>query len=1173
MRVLVMKLLPFLARFFTGIFAGFVGLAVIIWFAGRYVGLTSVQYRIIAILALFGIYLLWIVSHFLYTRLRGQKLAEDLAEDLGDDELKKKLQDVLSALKSTNLGRKFRGRGALYALPWYMIIGPSAAGKSTFYARSGLNFPFKDDERYHFSGIGGTKNCDWWFSDQAVLIDTAGRYSAEEDGPEWLHFLRLLKRNRPRVPVNGVILALPMDELLMSDKDSLQSHANNTRNRLQEIMSELGLMVPVYIVLTKCDMVRGFDAFFEDLSESESTQPWGVYVLDQTEDRKADVVGIFRERINTLTDRLLEQRTQKMLLTKSVLKRADIYQYPTQFTASADRLLEFIELLFKDSPYHEKPWLAGVYFTSSVPEGKVIENRGGLVKTMFSKVISNTHRANTNGRSYFVSELFTQVVFPLKEAVRGSRSRQRFNLAAKSFAFTIMVGVIVGSGLTLTGTYTANLKLLSNYETKAETLVERLESPEISEVERLNALAALHRHFQDLEEISTYSPLRLFTRYDLIGTHGEPMRNLLVRTLERAMTMQIRPYFMEEFSDLQVRWESMSDQDQNEMRLAYYDNLKVYQMLTSRPDQYDRDYVSRLLADIWFQSFGEDNVALSYDQDIGELKGLVALYLQYSFETLDMNMPNIWDQGSDIVTMAQKDLMTPPDADLLYQQIISKGNSLFEDVSLRDLLGPTVDGVLRNKLVFSGIYTEQAWHQFVKKEIKQSSYSASKGDWVLGLESVGSDDDKVEASADKLEQSIRRKYFSDYVDNWTKLVKDTSSINNRDLAESIQIIKMLSEEEGLLHTLFGHIQKNAFLAEVEQIEVENPSDDGDDAISLPAPPVIPAFASLSKDLRVLLKDSDDSGVADVLENYLAEVAPLADELDSIRVASDVDMEARNYAAGVLSGDSGNKKLYSAWINVDNLLQRQEKLSRVMISNLFTSPLKTVWAGMIDASERSLQAMWQDTVYRSYGGSIKGRFPFNDKGADAAVRDVTQFFSPDVGLLWSFVDAELKPFVQIRSGNWKVRTWLGHGLAFNKDVFSGVNSANQIVTSLFDDQNVVSMRFWVSPVPTPGVSESIFEVDSNTYRYRNEPEEWREFNWSLESSQFAKVQIQLNSGSGYADLSYEGPWAFLKLLRSSEVTHTGGTQFNVLFPLQLSDGKRVAAQYKIRADRVGSVLNH
>ncbi|TCS41291.1 type VI secretion system membrane subunit TssM [Reinekea marinisedimentorum] len=1177
MKTLLMRLVSFLARAATGIAAGVLAVAIIIWFGGRYVGLISVQSRLIAIGVLLAVFVLWLIAKFVFFRIRGKKLAEGLASGTDDDQLKEKLEGALKSLKSTDLGRRFKGRGALYALPWYMIIGPSGAGKSTFYSRSGLNFPFKDDERYHLSGIGGTKNCDWWFSDQAVLIDTAGRYSSQEGGDEWIHFLQLLKKNRPRVPVNGVILALPIDELLTGDSETLKSHAHNTRNRLQEVMVELGLMVPVYIVLTKCDMVRGFDAFFEDLSDSEAAQPWGVYVLDQTEDKRADVVQVFKEKIDALNDRLLEQRTQKMILARSSEQRADIYQYPSQFAGVSERLIEFIELLFKDSPYHEKPWFAGVYFTSSVQEGEVIERKNNLLKDIFSKALGLTYRSKEHNRSYFIEDFFTKVIFPLKNAVRGSRSSQRFHLAAKSFSLIGMLGVILAVGLALGGTYTANMKLLGDYEKKAGTLVERLQSTESTQEEQFQALVGLYGHYKDLEKISTYSPLSLFSSYDLIGTHGEPMRNLLVATLERTMEHQVAPRLKTNLSDMSTRWQEIPDEERNILRLSYYRMLETYLMMTSRPDKYVRDHIAKNIAQVWFESFPKENMTLSYDAHYPVLVDLSKLYLQYAFEDVDINAANPWDAGSEIVGVAQAQMGTEPNADNLYMQLVSGAAGQYDEVSLISLVGEESKNVLLSPVVFSGIYTVNAWHDYVNSEIKRLTTVAADGDWVLGMNSVADDPEVVTTLAKKLERDVRQLYFTDYSDNWIDLVSQTRSFNTTDLAKSIQIVKDISASDGLLVKLFAQVKANLAITEIKPLAAITSDDADDDAEqqveALPViNPVISAFAAMTKDLSLIVTDNDDSGLADFLEAYLVQIQPLADELDTIKVASDIDLEARRYAGDVLSGNADNKQLYTSWINVSNLLEGQSDSVKGLTSAMITSPLRTVWSGMIKASQRSLESLWLDNVYKTYSASLRGRFPFSEDGVDATVRDVSAFLTPSKGQLWSFVNNELKPFVQVRSGNWKVRTWLGEGLNFNRQLFSGVNSASQVVNGLFDDQNLVSMRYWVIPIPSPGVSESLFEVDSSSYRYRNEPEQWKEFNWSLESSQFAQVEAHLNHGGGYADMTFDGPWAFLKLLSKSEVSHDNDTQFYVTLPVSFEDGRLVNLSYKIRADRAGSVLN-
>ena len=72
---------------------------------------------------------------------------------------------AVQALKSSQLARG--GRDALALLPWYMIIGPPGGGKSTALRASGLKFPYLS-KRGGVRGVGGTRNCEWWLTNEAV---------------------------------------------------------------------------------------------------------------------------------------------------------------------------------------------------------------------------------------------------------------------------------------------------------------------------------------------------------------------------------------------------------------------------------------------------------------------------------------------------------------------------------------------------------------------------------------------------------------------------------------------------------------------------------------------------------------------------------------------------------------------------------------------------------------------------------------------------------------------------------------------------------------------------------------------------------------------------------------------------------------------------------------------
>ena len=88
-----------------------------------------------------------------------------------------------------------------------------------------MNFPLKAvGSDPALAGVGGTRNCDWWFTDEAVLLDTAGRYTTQEsdreaDAAAWQGFLDLIKRFRPRRPLNGALVTLSVSDLVLWNED------------------------------------------------------------------------------------------------------------------------------------------------------------------------------------------------------------------------------------------------------------------------------------------------------------------------------------------------------------------------------------------------------------------------------------------------------------------------------------------------------------------------------------------------------------------------------------------------------------------------------------------------------------------------------------------------------------------------------------------------------------------------------------------------------------------------------------------------------------------------------------------------------------------------------------------------------------------------------------------
>ena len=173
---------------------------------------------------------------------------------------------------------------------------------------AGLTFPLADTfGKTALKGVGGTRNCDWWFTDEAVLLDTAGRYTTHESDPvsdeqEWQGFLQLLSRYRGRQPINGVILTVSLSDLLSANDTDRAQHAAVLRQRLNELQKQLGIHFPVYVLVTKMDLLSGFEAYFSQFDRNELEQVWGFsFSYEQSQSSDFDFLPNIVKRFNCCT--------------------------------------------------------------------------------------------------------------------------------------------------------------------------------------------------------------------------------------------------------------------------------------------------------------------------------------------------------------------------------------------------------------------------------------------------------------------------------------------------------------------------------------------------------------------------------------------------------------------------------------------------------------------------------------------------------------------------------------------------------------------------------------------------------------------------------------------------------------------------------------------------------
>ena len=288
----------------------------------------------------------------------------DSKERERSNELQARWKEAMEALKSSHL-KKYGN--PLYVLPWYMVMGESGSGKTTAIKGADLSSPFADVSRT--SGISGTRNCDWWFFEQAIIIDTAGRYAIPvdegRDKEEWQKFLNLLVRYRKKESLNGLIVTVAADKLLGYESKALEEDGRNIRRRIDELMRVLGIKFPVYLLVTKCDLIQGMIQFCNHLPDKSLEQAMGFMNYDLS----TDVVAFLDRAIHTIGGRLRDLRLFLFHKTGSTGADPSLLLFPEEFEKIKSGLNSFIKGAFWENPYQETPILRGLFCSSGRQEG------------------------------------------------------------------------------------------------------------------------------------------------------------------------------------------------------------------------------------------------------------------------------------------------------------------------------------------------------------------------------------------------------------------------------------------------------------------------------------------------------------------------------------------------------------------------------------------------------------------------------------------------------------------------------------------------------------------------------------------------------------------------------------------------------------------------------------
>src|SRR5688572_20003660 len=409
------------------------------------------------------IIILALVVWYWYQRRKAQKRARALSGQISANTgaAPNAISDPAGRAKLDELRRnfqsgvdKFRTAGKdLYSLPWYVICGEPGSGKSEAVRHCGVGFPpgLQDE----MQGAGGTLNMHWWFTNHAVLLDTAGKLLFQEAPPgtttEWSEFLSLLKKSRPNCPINGLLLVIPAESLIKDSFEEVQKKASKIVRQLDQIQRTLDVRFPVFVLVTKCDLINGFREFFAGIKDPQLQHQmtgWSNPDPLDTPFRPEEV----DQHLHTLVKRISRRRLGLMkdpISPDGQARRIDevdsLFSLPASVAALGPRLRQYLDTIFVAGEWSAKPlFLRGIYFTSALTEGAALDQEIAVALGLPVESLPEG-KAWVRERSFFLRDLFLQKIF--KE--RGLVSRATNTRRQRRSRQMVLAGVVISGLLVL----------------------------------------------------------------------------------------------------------------------------------------------------------------------------------------------------------------------------------------------------------------------------------------------------------------------------------------------------------------------------------------------------------------------------------------------------------------------------------------------------------------------------------------------------------------------------------------------------------------------------------------------------------------------------------------------------------------------------------------------------